>query len=79
MLTAVLTIESQDAGTVSASLRPEAGRELPRTHVEVSCSDGTVLVSIDAKDTTAMRAALNSYLGCIRITEDISKITKVNQ
>ena len=79
MLSARLRVDSPDSGAIASSLKPEAGRELPRTHVEVSCSEGTVLVSIDAKDTTAMRAALNSYLGCIRITEDISKIAKVNQ
>ena len=79
MLSARLRIDSPDSGAIASSLAPETGRELPRTHVEVSCDDGIALVSIDAKDTTAMRAALNSYLGCIRITEDISKITKVNE
>ena len=79
MLSARLRVDSPDAGAIESSLRPESERELPRTHVEISRSDDVVTVSIDAKDTTAMRAALNSYLGCIRITEDISKITKVNQ
>lgn len=78
MLSARLRIESPDAEAILSSLKPEAGRELPRTHVEVSGSGTSALVSIDANDTTAMRAALNSYLGCIRITEEISKITKVN-
>ena len=79
MLSARLRIVSPDAGAIASSLMPEAGRELPRTTVGVERSGDSVLVSIDAKDTTAMRAALNSYLGCIRITEDISKITKVNK
>ena len=75
MLTAVLTIESQDAGTVSASLRPEAGRELPRTHVTIEDGEGCVTIRVEAADTSAMRSALNSYLGCIKITEDIDRIT----
>ena len=79
MLSARLRIVSPDAGAIASSLKPEAGRELPRTTVGIERSGDTVLVSIDAKDTTAMRAALNSYLGCVRITEDISKITKVKQ
>ena len=79
MLSARLSVDSPDAGAIASSLLPEAGRELPRTHVEISCSGNDLVVSIEAKDSTAMRAALNSYLGCIRITEDISKITKVNQ
>ena len=74
MLTAVLTIESQDAGTISASLRPEAGRELPRTHVTIEDGDGFVTIGIEAADTSAMRAALNSYLGCIKIVEDINQV-----
>ena len=79
MLSARLRIDSPDAGAIASSLMPESGRELPRTHVDITCSEGTVLISVDSKDSTAMRAALNSYLGCIRITEDISKITKVNE
>ena len=79
MLSARLRIVSPDAGAIASSLMPEAGRELSRTTVGISRSGDEVLVSIDAKDTTAMRAALNSYLGCVRITEDISKITKVKQ
>ena len=75
MLNAVLCIESKDAGTISSALRPEAGRELPRTHVEIEDSEGLVTVRIEAADTSAMRAALNSYLGCIKITEDINRIT----
>lgn len=79
MLSARLRIDSPDAGAIASALGPEAGRELPRTRVAVSLSGGSALVSIDADDTTAMRAALNSYLGCIRITQDISRIAKVNQ
>jgi KEOPS complex subunit Pcc1 len=75
MLSAVVNIESADADTVLASLRPETGRELPRTHVEVRSGEGTVTLDIRAADASAMRAALNSYLECIRITEEIQKIT----
>ena len=53
-----------------------AGRELPRTRVSVTGRAGETLVEITASDTSAMRAALNSYLECIRITEDIERITK---
>ncbi len=78
MLSAELKIVSADAETIISSLKPEAGRELPRTHIEVSGSGNEAIIKIEANDTTAMRAALNSYLGCIRITEDISRIAKVN-
>ena len=76
MLSARLTIVSADAGMVVRSLTPESGRELPRTHVDISCEGDRAVLAIESSDTTAMRAALNSYLGCIRITEDIGKITR---
>lgn len=76
MLRAVLTVVSADAETVVASISPEAGRELPRTHAVVEEENGNAVVKITASDTSAMRAALNSYLECIRITEDIAKITR---
>ena len=75
MLNAELRIETPDAGMISAALRPEAGRKLPRTRVTVEDSEGLLTVRIEADDTSAMRAALNSYLGCIKITEDINRIT----
>ena len=75
MLSAVLRIESPHSGMILETLSPEAGRELPRTKVSVAGDGGSVTVSFEASDSTAMRAALNSYLGCIKITEDISKIT----
>ncbi len=75
MLNAVLRIDSPDAETIYSSLVPESGRELPRTHISMMLGDGTVTINFDATDATAMRAALNSYLGCVKITEDINKIT----
>ena len=76
MLKAVLKVESSDAGAVLSALQPEAGRELLRTNVSLTGDGTSVTLVIDATDTSAMRAALNSYLGCIRITEDISRITR---
>ena len=76
MLKAVLKVESSDAGTILSALQPETGRELPRTSVTLTGDEASVTLIIDATDVSAMRAALNSYLGCIRITEDINRITR---
>lgn len=76
MLNATLRIVSAKAETITSSLRPEAGRELPRTRISVRGNADEAIVEISATDTSAMRAALNSYLECIRITEDIEKITR---
>ena len=51
------------------ALRPEAAREVPRAHAELKRSgDATLNLSITAKDSGAMRAALNTYLGWIHLS-----------
>ena len=47
---------------VYLSLLPELGRTVPRTDVNVSETDSGITLSIDAEDSNALRAALNSYL-----------------
>ncbi|MDR3283141.1 MAG: hypothetical protein LBS92_06000 [Candidatus Methanoplasma sp.] len=73
---AVLTVDGRDVNNVIASVSPEAGRELPRTSVGVRMAGDVGIVEISAADTSALRAALNSYLECIRIAEDIGRITR---
>ncbi|MCL2142910.1 MAG: hypothetical protein FWH44_01430 [Methanomassiliicoccaceae archaeon] len=73
MMSAVLTVTG-NADVILSSLLPETGRELPRTETNISCYGDTVTVRVIAQDASAMRAALNSYLGWIRITEDIGKM-----
>jgi KEOPS complex subunit Pcc1 len=76
MFAAEIRIISNDAPSVISALSPEAGRELPRTKAGVRMNGGVGIVELTASDASAMRAALNSYLECIRITEDIGKITR---
>ena len=76
MLTATLRIISDDVENIITSIRPESGRDLPRTRTDIRSEDGEGIIEIIASDTSAMRAALNSSLECIRITEDISRITR---
>ena len=57
------------ADWVEQALRPEASREVPRTHAELSRGpDATIVLSITARDSGAMRAALNTYLGWVHLT-----------
>lgn len=74
MLSAALTVEG-DADVILSTLSPEIGRELPRTDTNIILENDTVTIRVSAKDVSAMRAALNSYLGWIRITEDIKKMS----
>ena len=74
MYGAVLTIDA-NADIIVSTLAPEVGRELPRTETDIIRNGDTVKITVSAKDASAMRAALNSYLGWIRITEDIGKMS----
>lgn len=79
MLNATLEIESECAETILQSLKPETGRDLPRSKVSLSGNGKKAVVNITANDVSAMRAALNSCLGCIKVTEEISKVVKVKK
>ncbi len=47
---------------VYQSLSPELGRTVPRSQVNLSETDSGIQLTISAEDTSALRAALNSYL-----------------
>ena len=78
MLSAVLTLNG-DAGIIVPALSPEIGRELPITESSITGNGDKAVIKILAKDTSAMRAALNSYLGWIRITENINEMSGRNE
>lgn len=77
MLHATIRVEGTVAESTVPAISPEAGRELPRTDISVDYDGDDAVIEIHASDTSAMRAALNSYLECIRIIEDIDKLAKV--
>jgi len=74
MLNAIITADD-DANVILSVLSPEIGRELPRTDTNITRDNDTVIINVEAKDVSAMRAAMNSYLGWIRITENIKEMT----
>ncbi len=59
---AILTLEGPEASVVRRALSPEAGRDVPKALVSVSGSARKLTITIDAEDTGALRAAVNSYL-----------------
>ena len=77
MLRATLRITGAAARSAVPSISPEAGRELPRTGTDIRSEGDDAIITITATDTSAMRAAINSYLECIRIIEDIDNLTRV--
>ncbi|MBI0583597.1 MAG: hypothetical protein ISF22_05150 [Methanomassiliicoccus sp.] len=59
---------------VWGALSPEIGREIPRTRVSLSPREGEIVLDVEATDLGALRAALNSYLRWIRISEEIGNM-----
>lgn len=59
---------------VWGALHPEVGREIPRTRVSLVPGEGEIVLNIEATDLGALRAALNSYLRWIRISEEIGNM-----
>jgi KEOPS complex subunit Pcc1 len=78
MLCATLTV-TENAEMIMSTLSPEIGRELPRTETDIFRNEDAVTIKVLANDASAMRAALNSYLGWIRITENISNMSDRNE
>lgn len=76
MYTAKIRVRSDNTSDVIAALMPEAGRELPRTKAKVGMDGDDGIIELSTADASAMRAALNSYLECIRITEEINNIAR---
>ncbi len=77
MIEAELRLTGTVAKVAVPTISPEAGRELPRTETRIESDTDGAVIHIKATDTTAMRAAINSYLECIRVIEDIDNLTKV--
>ncbi|HKZ90135.1 MAG TPA: KEOPS complex subunit Pcc1 [Thermoplasmata archaeon] len=59
---ATITLEGPQADVVRQALSPEAGRDVPKARVALRGRAGRVSIEIEAEDTSALRAAVNSYL-----------------
>jgi KEOPS complex subunit Pcc1 len=70
---ATLAVRSPYASNVAQAIGPEAGREIPRTRAEVRSSEGSMTLTLDADDLSALRAALNSYIRWMNIAENMSR------
>ncbi len=74
MISATLSMDVGDPAAIMSAISPETSRELPRSKVTVATGDGKLVLEIVAEDTSAMRATLNSYLGCIRLAQEIETV-----
>ena len=62
MRRATITFDGADAAMVYEALRPETGRDVPKAHVSMVSRRNRLTLGIEADDTSALRAAVNSYL-----------------
>ena len=56
------------------ALSPEVGREIPRSQVRLTRDGEDIILDVEATDLGALRAALNSYLRWIEVSEEISSM-----
>jgi len=63
---------SKEAEIVLKSIKPEInGSPSDRTSVDISICDNTLKIVINALDTASFRAALNSYLRWIKLSNEV--------
>lgn len=69
---ATITLKKENSYTdvVVKALHPETSRDIGRTHVDLSEDAKTIIIEIEAEDTSSLRAALNSYLRWMKVTHD---------
>ncbi len=65
----------KDADVVCSALKPEELLpESVKCKVSVSCRKNVLCLEIDAKDTAALRAALNSFLRWVTVARDMIEV-----
>ncbi|MDI6707913.1 MAG: KEOPS complex subunit Pcc1 [Candidatus Thermoplasmatota archaeon] len=72
----VLELDNNKAQILRQALIPEGRREIPRTKIEIKAEKNKFLVRIEAHDTSALRAAINSYLRWIECALRIIEYSK---
>jgi KEOPS complex subunit Pcc1 len=62
-----IQLSPEVAAIVKESLIPEAKHPISqRSNVEVEASEGKLVISMEASDVTALRAAFNSYIRWVK-------------
>ncbi|MCI4358425.1 MAG: hypothetical protein L3J95_03015 [Thermoplasmata archaeon] len=71
----VQRVDPNSADHLERALRPEAAREVPRSRATLSRPDDrTVALDVEAEDAGALRAALNAYLGWVRLALETERV-----
>jgi len=64
---------TKEAKVIAESIQPEIIHKIPKINVDVSISEKTFSLSLEAKDVSSLRAACNSYLRWIDTALKVSK------
>ena len=64
---------TKEAKVIAESLQPEIKHKIPKTNIDVSISEKTFSLSIEAKDVSSLRAACNSYLRWINTALNVKR------
>ncbi len=67
---------STEARRLGRTLQPEVAREVPRARAGVRTSGSSVVLTIDARDTSALRAALNTYLSWVGLIVETERVAR---
>ena len=59
-----------DAQMLARALKPEAHDDVSRNKMEITEENGELVISFEAEDVVALRAALNSYLRWTKLAID---------
>lgn len=73
MITAELRIKTKSPGKICKALKPDM-EKTDRSQVRITAKKSELHIRINAKDITAMRAMLNSYLRLINTVEGVEEI-----
>ena len=63
---------AQQATIINQSLQPELRKDIPNTEIQLHCNKNTLTLTITAKNTSALRAASNSYIRWIQTALNIT-------
>jgi tRNA threonylcarbamoyladenosine modification (KEOPS) complex Pcc1 subunit len=71
MITANLTLRNLGLPALREAIGPELDSELSRARVEMEVLEDGIALRFRAEDTTALRAAMNSYIRWLKLITDI--------
>ena len=63
-----------EANIIAKSINPEIKNKIPKTDVDLKLNKNIFLLKIISKDTSSLRAAINSYLRWIDTALKVNKI-----